>query len=151
MNLQQSIERLEKHINEIPFLLKNIHESELSYAPKGQWSRKQEFGHLIDSALNNIHRFVKVQFEEKPYKIISYNQDQWVEAQDYQHHSFEEMLSLWRMLNIQVVRILQNIKEHQLTYKCIAPEGNEIDLDFLIKDYVDHMDHHFTHIFQPAD
>lgn len=151
MNLQEPIERLEKHITEIPSLLKNIHESELNYAPEGKWSKKQEFGHLIDSALNNIHRFIKIQFEDKPFRIVQYDQDKWVSAQDYQHHSFEELLLLWRTLNMQIVRILQKLNPEQLEYRCILPEGTETDLNFLINDYVDHMDHHFNHIFQVAD
>jgi hypothetical protein len=151
MYLQNSIERLQKHISEIPQLLKDLNDAELKKAPAGKWSKKEEFGHLIDSAINNSYRFVTAQFSEKPYNIMDYEGTRWVAANNYQQRAFEEMLSLWRALNIHIIRILQNITPEQLSYRCIEPEGTEVDLDYIIKDYVDHMDHHFNHIFHVAD
>ncbi len=41
-----------------------------------KWSKKELIGHLIDSAQNNIRRFIVAQYEENP--AIIYKQDEWV-------------------------------------------------------------------------
>jgi hypothetical protein len=38
-----------------------------------RWSQKEIIGHLIDSATNNHHRFVRGQFEDSP--VIAYDQN----------------------------------------------------------------------------
>src|SRR6185436_12071230 len=47
-----------------------------------KWSKKEILGHLVDSAQNNIRRFIVGQYENNPQ--IVYNQDQWVAMQVYQ-------------------------------------------------------------------
>src|ERR1700761_73585 len=46
-----------------------------------KWSRKEILGHLVDSAQNNIRRFVVAQYEDDP--VIGYNQDSWVTVAGY--------------------------------------------------------------------
>ncbi len=50
----------------------------------GKWSPKEIIGHLIDSASNNHQRFVRAQFQDHLI-FPGYNQEAWVEAQDYQN------------------------------------------------------------------
>lgn len=47
-----------------------------------KWGKKEILGHLIDSATNNHHRFVRGQFEEHP--EISYDQNNWNKYNYYQ-------------------------------------------------------------------
>ncbi|MGE7686034.1 hypothetical protein [Peribacillus simplex] len=45
---------------------------ELNHRPMPhKWSKKEILGHLCDSALNNMNRFIKIQYEEQPYVIQS--------------------------------------------------------------------------------
>ena len=44
----------------------------------GSWSRKQILGHLTDSALNNLHRFVRAQ-QGGELTFPDYDQPFWVE------------------------------------------------------------------------
>src|SRR5476651_1239847 len=77
------------------------------YKPSLQkWSGKEIIGHLCDSAQINLQRFVRCTYEEN-FKLV-YFQDEWVQAQAYQQARHTEMLALWRLLNGQIQRVLDN-------------------------------------------
>ena len=50
---------------------------------------KQIVGHLVDSASNNTHRIVHLQYQDSPLVFPNYatigNNDRWIAIQDYQH------------------------------------------------------------------
>ena len=65
--MQTIIAQLEKIINDYTPQLKQLSEDDLSFKPSpAKWSGKELLGHLIDSAQNNIRRFVVAQYEERP-------------------------------------------------------------------------------------
>ena len=64
-----------------------------------KWSKKEILGHLIDSGINNLQRFTEIQFENKPYKIRKYNQDELVKANEYQNSETEEIADFWLSIN----------------------------------------------------
>src|SRR5437762_2284569 len=64
-----------------------------------KWSKKEIIGHLVDSAQNNIRRFITAQYEDHP-RII-YNQDKWVEINHWQDYDLEDLIRLWYLLNKQ--------------------------------------------------
>lgn len=87
--------------------LKMLSETEFSFKPSPtKWSKKEMIGHLIDSAQNNIRRFIVAQYEETP--TILYNQDKWVTINDYQNQEVSNIIQLWYLLNKQIVSILKN-------------------------------------------
>jgi hypothetical protein len=63
--------------------LRRIGDSEASLrgAP-GTWSKKEILGHLLDSAVNNHHRFVRAQQVEE-LTFPAYAQEHWVRSQGY--------------------------------------------------------------------
>ena len=73
-------------------------------ASAGKWSKKEIIGHLIDSAQVNLQRFVRCTYQEN-FKLV-YAQVEWVQAQRYQEAEIGELLTLWQLLNIQIVRVL---------------------------------------------
>jgi hypothetical protein len=56
-------------------------EASLRSAP-GTWSKKEILGHLLDSAVNNHHRFVRAQ-EVEELTFPHYKQEHWVSSQGY--------------------------------------------------------------------
>src|SRR5690242_3908800 len=46
----------------------------------GKWSKKEVLGHLIDSAANNLRRFIVTQYQ--PNQKIVYFQEEWVKFQN---------------------------------------------------------------------
>ena len=111
-----------------------------------KWSKKEIIGHLIDSASTNIRRLVVSQYEPKQ-KIV-YEQDQWVALQNYGQADHLELIELWKLLNLQMVRVLNHIPEDKLHHECDT--GKELaeyhTLDFLMTDYVIHLKHHLSQI-----
>ncbi|HVE61740.1 MAG TPA: DinB family protein, partial [Chitinophagaceae bacterium] len=112
----------------------------------GKWSKKEILGHLIDSALTNQRRFIVSQYEQGT-KII-YFQDEWVELQFYQTADVNDLIELWRLLNLQIARTVENIPTNKLKNLCdTGRTGYEPhDIDFLITDYITHLRHHLQHI-----
>ncbi len=76
-------ELLQKTIdNELPKML-SITDGEAAVKHRESWSRKEELGHLIDSASNNHLRFVRAALEPE-YHGPSYDQNRSVTLHGYQ-------------------------------------------------------------------
>src|SRR6476620_2941826 len=81
---------LENLINKHYPQLHRLEEEKAVYKPlPNKWSKKELIGHMIDSAQNNIRRFITAQYEDRP-KII-YNQDKWVTINNYQDYSVSDL------------------------------------------------------------
>jgi hypothetical protein len=111
-----------------------------------KWSKKEELGHLIDSAHNNLRRFIVTQYEILP--NISYNQEMWVKASDYQNQQPENLIALWKLLNKQIVVVLQNCppKKSELLCETGKMFSDKRSIKWLAEDYIKHLQHHLHHI-----
>jgi hypothetical protein len=112
----------------------------------GKWSNKEIIGHLTDSAQINLQRFVRCTYEEN-FKLV-YAQDEWVKAQHYQDMEIADLLQLWRLLNLQIARVLDNYPSDRLSAKCDNSK-KEVSLhtvEWLADDYLDHLQHHLNQI-----
>lgn len=112
-----------------------------------KWSKKEIIGHLIDSAQINLQRFVRCTYEEN-FKLI-YEQVEWVEANHYQDAGIDEVLTLWKLLNLQIIRVLENYPAGRLQAQC-DNNKHEVSLHtvkYLAQDYVDHLKHHLKQIY----
>ncbi|MEH7308063.1 DinB family protein, partial [Neobacillus drentensis] len=108
--MENVINGLNHWIQSLPKEYNSMSETEISDRPSpSKWSKKEIVGHLCDSAINNIERFVKIQYAEQPYVIQSYNQEQWVVVQNYQERPLDEILTLFQILNKQIKYIIMNI------------------------------------------
>jgi len=126
-------------ITEYSSRLKTLREDESSQKPlPGKWSKKELIGHLIDSAQNNIRRFIVAQYESNP--VIIYQQDEWVRINNYQLYPLEDLIQLWYLLNKQICVILNNTSKDNLQRSC-QTESLHI-IEWLAKDYIKHMKHH---------
>ena len=111
-----------------------------------KWSKKEILGHITDSALTNLRRFVMTQYKEKE-KII-YHQDEWVQLQDYQSAEIGEMIDLWKLLNLQIARVVSRIPKDKLKNLCDTGKNDTAyhTLGFLVEDYLVHLKHHLAQI-----
>ena len=61
-------------------------------------SARQILGHLVDSASNNTHRIIHLQYRENPMSFPNYatngNNDRWIAIQDFQHENWENLINL---------------------------------------------------------
>ena len=135
-----AIKRLEYLCDTIPQLLTEIDESAFSAKLKpDKWSKKEIIGHLIDSATNNHQRFVRGQFEDRP--TIAYDQNRWNEFSFYQQINAQQIIAFWRTYNRYLIELIKHIPKENLLRQCKV--GDKLmTLDFLINDYVEHLEHH---------
>ena len=149
--MQKVIDRLQEHINLAPSEFLKYSEGELRRKPApDKWSKKELLGHLIDSAANNHHRFIKARFLPSPFFMEGYAQNDWVRIQNYNVKDSQELVNLWKVYNEHILFIMQNTPDEDLEIKLNAEDPFEKadTLFFLMKDYVDHMDHHLRQIFR---
>jgi hypothetical protein len=66
---------------------------------------------------------------------------------DYQNLSVDHILSLWVILNTQIFGVITKISEDRLSFSCDIGEENIVTLEWLIKDYVQHLEHHLEQLF----
>ena len=149
-NVTEAISRLESHLKEFPPRLQQLGASQLLDRPSpDKWSKKEILGHLVDSAINNLKRFTDIQVGVRPYQLVSYKQQELVAINNYQELPPEHILTLWHSLNRQIVYVVENTSSANLSLELELPnEAREIKtLQWLIGDYVAHMEHHFRQIF----
>lgn len=140
---QRVIDQLNEWVIKLPQEFSLMSEVEVSERPQPhKWSKKEILGHLCDSAINNLERFIKIQYEEQPYVLSKYNQDQWVDLQDYQNVSSEEIMHLWCSLNKRIINIITKIPNDKLSNLCDLGDHQLKTLEWLIQDYLEHMEHH---------
>jgi hypothetical protein len=142
--MQPTILNLEKIIHIYARRLAAV--PDVVYAEKPQkdkWSKKEIVGHLVDSAQNNIRRFIVAQYEENP--VIGYDQDAWVACSNYQGYASAELVSLWTLLNRHIVVILRRMGPEAAQRKCTMG-GQAQSLEWVAADYCNHLLHHLHQI-----
>jgi hypothetical protein len=132
----------------IPTLEAITEEESLRTRGPGTWSRKQTLGHLIDSALNNVHRFVRAQQTDE-LTFPDYDQPGWVAASGYQDRPWTDLISLWAVLNVHLVHVMARLQAPALETSCRIGESQPHTLEFIVRDYVRHLRHHLQQIFDP--
>lgn len=138
--INQNIRRLKDHIHEIPA-------EQLTFKPTPEkWSRKEILGHLIDSALNNLKRFLSILHSYKNYDVRPYDQDYLVKANFYQKADIDHLVNLWQSLNQQISNIVKEIPIKKLEQDVFVNETEKATFEWLIGNYIDHMEHHLAQI-----
>lgn len=138
IELQNILQEFSRHLN-------NMTDAEFSLKPsEKKWSKKEVLGHLIDSAHNNLRRFICGQYEAPPPKII-YDQDFWVKANGYQEYDKENVINLWYLVNTQIIFVLRQIPEE--SFNKVVETSTLHTLEWLAVDYIKHLKHHMNQIF----
>lgn len=115
------------------------------YNPE-KWSKKEILGHLVDSATNNHHRFVRSQAEETP--TIFYLQDDWVKLTHYGDLDIQIILNLWKTYNQFILELVKTIPDSQMQKTCDWGGGEVHSLEYIFEDYVKHLEHHLHQIVE---
>lgn len=138
---------LQEIVTSFSIRIKEINTNDFNVKPNAtKWSKKEVLGHLIDSAHNNLRRFVVGQYEQQP--NIVYDQDYWVSANDYQHMTDADVIALWQLLNERIIAILNKMPVENYDRTCdtgkISPSMHTVQ--WLAADYVKHLKHHLNQI-----
>jgi hypothetical protein len=113
-------------------------------------SIRQILGHLVDSASNNTHRVVHLQYRENPMSFPNYatmgNNDRWIAIQDYQHEDWYNLVQLWKYANLHFVHVVRNVNQSKLENQWISGEDKLISLRENIEGYLPHLELHLREI-----
>lgn len=113
-------------------------------------SIRQILGHLFDSASNNTHRIVHLQYRESPMSFPNYatmgNNDRWIAIQDYQHEDWYNLVQLWKYANLHLIHVIRNADQAKLENQWISGEDRLISLQQNIDGYLPHFELHLREI-----
>jgi hypothetical protein len=118
MTMQIIVQELRRLIQEYTRKISAISDADFSAKPNPKkWSKVEVLGHLIDSAQNNHRRFVCGQYEAAPPRIL-YDQDFWVQANNYKSGKKENVIQLWRLLNERICDVLETMPQANYAKEC---------------------------------
>ena len=111
---------------------------------------KQIVGHMIDSATNNTHRIVHLQYQPSPLIYPDYanlgNNDRWIAIQNYQTENWNDLVQLWKYSNIHIVHVINNINLEKLDNEWITALDQKVSLKAMVIDYLRHFKLHLSEI-----
>jgi hypothetical protein len=111
----------------------------------GKWSPREILGHLIDSAANNHHRFVRAQ-APGAFRFPAYAQDDWVARQAYNDRPWPELVTLWVAYNRHLAHVMAQCDPAALETPCTIEYEEPVTLAWLMTDYLDHLHHHLAQL-----
>ena len=111
---------------------------------------KQIVGHLVDSASNNTHRIVHLQYQDSPLVFPNYatlgNNDRWIAIQDYQHEDWMALIHLWKYSMLHISHVIKNVNPDKMDNEWISGPGNNLSLEGMISDFPRHLKLHLSEI-----
>jgi hypothetical protein len=142
----QSLQQLRNLLDHVPERLGRLPTIQVSSKTSpSKWSRKEELGHLLDSAANNHQRIVRTQLEDMP-RMPGYDGDKWVILHRYQDRPWPDLIALWRALNTQLLEAAKAAPVAAWSRTCTIGDSQPLTLKFVFEDYLAHMTHHLQHI-----
>ncbi|HBL78067.1 MAG: hypothetical protein A2W90_13340 [Bacteroidetes bacterium GWF2_42_66] len=113
---------------------------------------KQIIGHMIDSASNNTHRIIHLQYQPNPLIFPDYanlgNNDRWIAIQNYQEENWKNLVQLWKYSNIHIAHVIDNVDMDKLDNEWISALNESISLKIMITNYLRHFKLHLSEIIE---
>ncbi len=110
------------------------------------WSAKEVLGHLVDSALVNCQRILRVALSDG-LTLLGYPQDDFVKLEAWQKRSWPEIVTLWQALNLHIAHLVEQIPDASLVHQ-LTVGSHTVTLKFLVEDYIAHLEHHLGQIWE---
>ena len=111
---------------------------------------KQIVGHLVDSASNNTHRTVHLQYRESPLDFPNYatfgNNDRWIAIQNYQDENWAYLVQLWKFSILHFAHIIQQINPDKLNNVWLGGDDERVTLKEMVEYFVPHFKLHLGEI-----
>lgn len=149
--MHNTAEHLLDTIEKALALLQPISNADASEKPApGKWSYKEIIGHLIDSAGNNQQKFVRC-IQQSGTSMPPYEQDNWVAIQHYNSANWNTLLSLWYEMNKHIAHIMMHLPADGLQNEIYIGDKGPFALEFIVRDYPEHLKHHLKAILPDAD
>lgn len=143
-NYEQLISQLHQLLDRVPPALRSISEEKAS-AGSGpdKWTAKQELGHLLDSAVVNHYRWVRVLSEDSP-TLPGYDGPSWVNLHNYKDRGWSDLIDTWVRMNEHMFMLAEGISASGWQRLAIF-DAKPATLEFMLNDYVHHAADHLVH------
>jgi len=144
--------------NELNFLLREwenkliqLSEEQVSVPRNGQDRNiRQIVGHMVDSASNNTHRIIHLQYDKTPLNFPNYatygNNDRWISIQNYEKENWENLVNLWKYSHLHIIHVIQQINPEKLDYEWMADKDQKVSLRYMVDDFPRHFRLHLSEI-----
>jgi predicted MPP superfamily phosphohydrolase len=113
-------------------------------------SIKQIVGHLVDSASNNTHRAVHLQYQKSPLEFPNYathgNNDRWISIQNYQDENWENLVQLWKFSMLHFAHVIKHINPEKLKNTWLGGDDEEVTLEEMVEYFLPHFELHLKEI-----
>lgn len=142
---------LREIVNQVEPMLRSLSDPAIAQRPAPKkWSQKEILGHLIDSACNNQQKFVRMMLASN-LDFPGYQQDDWVDLQNWAGADWGEMITLWVSYNQHIAYLIKTVRPEFLTHTITIDGFGPFELGFIMPDYVEHLKHHVKQIFPDID
>jgi hypothetical protein len=85
---------------------------------------KQILGHMVDSASNNTHRIIHLQYQESPLKFPNFatngNNDRCIAIQNYQNENWNDLIQHWKYSHLHWIHVVKNVNQGKLDNEWIS-------------------------------
>jgi hypothetical protein len=125
---------------------------EAQFAAKNSQERniKMIVGHMIDSASNNTHRIIHLQYQDSPVNYPDYanlgNNDKWIAIQNYEKEDWHLLVQHWKYSNLHIAHVIEQVEDNKVQNVWVSALGQEIMLNDMIVDYTRHLKLHIGEI-----
>lgn len=109
------------------------------------WSKNEVLGHLIDSAANNHQRVVRAA-QNDALDFPPYNQILWVKVQRYNEMNWLDLVDLFVLNNLHFCRVIDSLPSEAFDHLCNIGKENPVTLQFIVNDYLRHLNLHIAQI-----
>lgn len=148
--MRAALERFEHVLGEQAVKLRGISEAASLTRPEATaWCAKEVLGHLLDSASNNHQRFVRGQLGNR---LISapYEQERWVELGGYVSRPWLELVDFWLAYNRHLLHVARTMRPEFYQTEVVIDGHEPVTLEFVVIDYVRHLEHHLRQLHEAA-
>ena len=82
--------------------------------------------------------------------FVGYEQDAWVDIQDYQHCKWADLVALWINYNHHLTHLMRCVAPSKLNSTILIGGNGPYSLAFMMADYHEHLKHHLIQIIPNA-
>jgi hypothetical protein len=79
-------------------------------------------------------------------EFVGYEQDFWVEWQNYKSADWHSLIALWNAYNFHLAHIIENVSVEVLQNKIAIENAGTFTLEFIMIDYAEHLKHHLNQL-----
>jgi DNA-binding IclR family transcriptional regulator len=145
---QDLVERLNSHAATLRRELEGLSESAASYRPAGgEWSIKENLGHLRDYGTHFHARVFRMVHQEEP-RLPSWDQDEEMRAHDPQSASLRALLDEYLAQRAETIELLADLVHWNWARQGRHAEHGRISIRQLVDRAIEHEAAHLERILQ---